>query len=248
MVTFKETNSMNSPILQPSRLILDKQPRLSHISEDSPQLPLVLTPRQSLGIPLDQSQLSNSHRQRLSSLSIGRKVAEEVESEGLIKTKVCYSDGRFFDREAYLSDSIKRSKRIAKHYQDEINQVTLVTEELQRLVEKTAALKKELTEKREHLLQKKYEVRDIEFIRETRYKELGKMKQALCQSILDSEKDSGKGYLASSRSLNSVQIPDGELLKMKCAVYMSNRSDPEVDMLLLRYYYLLSSLGTGNSC
>lgn len=179
--------------------------------------------------------------------TVVRRVAEDIESEGLLRTEIVAGDGQRFDSNSYLTKSIGHLKKLAKRYREEIEQVSRVMTELQQLIQKAKLEKLQLADKRDSLEQKKFEVDDIEFIREARLKELDRVKKKLCNSILDSNKGASGGYLTQSGLLQRSILPDLEIIAMKCSVYMVEKNDLECQLLLQRYQLLQSGFKTKSS-
>jgi hypothetical protein len=174
--------------------------------------------------------------------SVVHKVVEELDSEGLLAVEVFSPDGRCFNKLAFLRQICERERRHAKKYREEIEQVNLVTEELDNLVLKARYEKQNLEHKREELIQRRFETEDIEFIRESRFSEIRKVKQKLCQSVLESSKGESYGYLTDQSILHRRAALDPELVKMKCAVHLADKTDPEVLMLVRQANLLIESL------
>lgn len=174
--------------------------------------------------------------------SVVRKVVEELDADGLSKVEVFREDGRVFNSQGYLTSSCQHLRRLAKRYRDETDQVDAVIEELDGLQSKTKQEKQRLQARLDLLLQKKFETEDIEFIKESRFSELKKLRSKLSRSVLESDRDAAEGYLAGNGVSHRAIAVDTELLAMKCAVHLADRGDPECAMLLKRSQLLLAGL------
>jgi hypothetical protein len=174
--------------------------------------------------------------------AVARKVALEVDREGLLAAELRLPSGDRFDPQAYLASALHCSARLARCYADEIRQVDGVAEELQALVRQATALRTSLTVRRELLRQKQFEAADVDVIRESRLAEVARAKARLCSAVLAGEQDGRPGYLAGTQAFQSVTAPPDDLLAMKCSLHLADRHDPEVLSLLRKSQSLLAAL------
>lgn len=174
--------------------------------------------------------------------SVVRKVVEDLEADGLGRVDVFRNDGRVFNSQAYLANSCQHLKRLGKRYRDETDQVDAVVEELDGLLCKTKQEKQKLQARLNFLLQKKFETEDIEFIKESRFAELNKLRSKLYRSVLENDKDASEGYLAGNGISHRTKAVDNEVLAMKCAVHLADKFDPECLLLIQRSQLLIAGL------
>lgn len=243
MVTFNSPNLARSPQLRP----LDQSSiSASNVSQNwqrgpgSPVYPGDLRMMRPARQPRNQSMES----QRKASVSSGtRKVLADLEQSGLLKVTVFDSDRKVFDPQRYLQATGMQARLLSKRYKDEIAQLDGVELELRMMIKDCEDKRTELRKRRETLAQKKFESIDVEFIKEGRFTEIQRIQNLLCQKVLEGERGAERGYLASQRNFCAEFSPSDELILMKCAYHMADRSDLDTLGLLRKCQDLLSALG-----
>ena len=171
--------------------------------------------------------------------NIVSKTMEDFEESLPQLIRVQGSDGKVFDKRAFLDQYSMRLKRTRKLYSSEIARVQTMEEELAKMIENMTKTTTGLRSRVEDLKFKKFQNEDINFIKPVRMKELERIK--------DLQLRPGEINMPLNRqSFSHKQDFTSSLLMMQVSLHAADQFDPEVVYLREQANNSLRLLGVRN--